>query len=104
MTLLIEEGPISSGTHRTVDLVPVFLDTLTDLDRAAAAEILREFHTRIEQIRAHDDILDIDYEDGDSDLMNALEEALNDAAPDGLFFGAAEGDGACFGFWAIEPD
>ena len=31
--------------------------------------------------------------------LGDLAEALNDAAPAGFYFGASEGDGACFGFW-----
>ena len=31
--------------------------------------------------------------------LEDLAEALNDAAPAGFYFGASEGDGACFGFW-----
>jgi len=31
--------------------------------------------------------------------LEDLAEALNDAAPVGFYFGASEGDGACFGFW-----
>jgi hypothetical protein len=41
----------------------------------------------------------------DDDASGALEElgdALQDVAPTGFYFGADEGDGACFGFWVTE--
>jgi len=31
-------------------------------------------------------------------------DALNEYAPDGYYFGAIEGDGSDFGFWAIEDE
>jgi len=31
--------------------------------------------------------------------LEDLAEVLNDAAPVGFYFGASDGDGACFGFW-----
>ncbi len=34
--------------------------------------------------------------------LGQLHEALNDAAPVGFYFGASDGDGACFGFWIDE--
>lgn len=34
--------------------------------------------------------------------LEDLAEALNDAAPVGFYFGASDGDGACFGFWIDE--
>jgi hypothetical protein len=34
--------------------------------------------------------------------LEDLTEALQDLAPTGFYFGASEGDGACFGFWLSE--
>jgi len=35
-------------------------------------------------------------------ILDELFDLLNDNAPEGYYFGAQEGDGACFGFWSIE--
>lgn len=34
--------------------------------------------------------------------LESLTDRLQDAAPTGFYFGASEGDGACFGFWMTE--
>lgn len=34
--------------------------------------------------------------------LESLIDRLQDAAPTGFYFGASEGDGACFGFWLSE--
>lgn len=34
--------------------------------------------------------------------LESLTDRLQDAAPTGFYFGASEGDGACFGFWLTE--
>ena len=68
------EGSITSGTHRTVDLVPAFLDALVELDRSAANEILREYQDRISQIKEHTDTLDIEHVEEDEYLFDAPPE------------------------------
>lgn len=36
------------------------------------------------------------------ETIQSLADILQDCAPSGFFFGASEGDGACFGFWLNE--
>ena len=38
------------------------------------------------------------------DVINNVFDALNVYAPKGYYFGALEGDGACFGFWPLPDD
>lgn len=38
------------------------------------------------------------------DRVDAMFEALCECAPEGTYFGAHDGDGACFGFWPLDPD
>lgn len=37
-------------------------------------------------------------------ILDELYELLNGICPEGYYFGAQEGDGACFGFWSIEEE
>ena len=83
---------VSEGTLRPEDLIPNFMDVLTLADRSSAEEISDHFN------------LDTEDSDEQSELLEALFEALNAVAPKGCYFGAHEGDGACFGFWGIEED
>jgi hypothetical protein len=41
-------------------------------------------------------------EDVASNALEALTDKLQDLAPSGFYFGASEGDGACFGYWLSE--
>ncbi len=91
-------GSISSGTMREEDLVPVFLDTLEELDRDRAEAI----RTNYADALAH---LESGLEPGGQEdlawLMHDLDDALNRAAPDGYVFGAHDSDGSLYGFWDI---
>ena len=79
----IEEGSTSSDSCKLEDIVNGVSDLIPD-------EILTEFEEANEEDKQYifDDIFDY----------------LNEIAPDGLMFGASEGDGACYGFWKIEDD
>jgi hypothetical protein len=39
-----------------------------------------------------------------SEVIAALIDALDEEAPEGLYFGAIEGDGSDFGFWPVPPE
>jgi|ETNvirnome_2_300_1030623.scaffolds.fasta_scaffold01868_13 hypothetical protein len=90
-------GSISTGTLRTQDLVPVFLQELGRREHPQAAVLA-------ESALGGED--DDPWWVGDdcAALMEELVDALNETAPDGHFFGAHEGDGADFGFWPISDD
>jgi hypothetical protein len=92
-------GSISHGTHRTVDLVPAFLDVLRDLDPSAAAIVDEDYSGQLREIYGHAKNASDDYVDGDAELLTILVDALDNRAPEGYYFGAHEGDGADFGFW-----
>ncbi|HLU25426.1 MAG TPA: hypothetical protein VKZ58_06930 [Longimicrobiales bacterium] len=97
---------VSEGTLRPEDLIPAFIHALKERldevepqghDTAHTRRYIREIEERIETIPDY-------YETADSgwDLVG-LSDALNDYAPEGMYFGAHEGDGALYGFWPIEP-
>lgn len=46
----------------------------------------------------------LDIEDVDYFFHEVLWEAMEDVAPNGMYFGAHEGDGAAFGYWPIPED
>lgn len=109
-------GTVSEGTLRPQDLIPKFMDVLSDmLDDGAIVHDptlhipgLKCLHCRVQ-----DDLGDLerdmdrfDYFDSDrcADDLDHLFNLLNMAAPAGFYFGAHPGDGSDFGFWPEDGD
>jgi hypothetical protein len=91
-------GSISSGTMREEHLIPVFEDAL---DHAGVA------YERPEAVDRLMDGAELDDADWDAVSWYVNEELwglLDDVAPEGTSFGAHEGDGADYGFWAYEDE
>lgn len=93
-------GPVSSGSLRQSDLLRAFAKELEALaersDRSDHQQLVREAHFYLEEEELLADAPSADM------LLIDLTDALQDYAPEGAYFGAAEGDGACFGFWKDE--
>jgi len=98
---------VSEGTLRPEDLIPAFIHALEErLDDAEAQghntahmrRYIREIEERIETIPDYYETADANWD------LAGLYDALNDYAPDGMYFGAHEGDGALYGFWPIEEE
>lgn len=88
---------ISEGTLRTADLLFAFNWALADTPCAGDADLVA---LRAEAAKCAQEINDGREENEDDiEILAELENALNDAAPEYCYFGAHEGDGACFGFW-----
>lgn len=85
----VEVGSIIEGTLRPEDLIPAFIEELKHLD---------EEETYQELIREAENITDYDTEDAQFILDN-LFDALDIFSPPYTFFGAANTDGAAFGYW-----
>ena len=82
-------GSVSSATMRSEDLIPVFLETLKELDK-----VLELDHSGV--IQEGEDIIkreDWDSEDAIIYLNEDLWEALQDCAPPYFYFGSNPGDG-----------
>ena len=101
----IEAGTVSHGTLRPQDLIPAFLDAVRDY---APAHYEGMMAAAFGPIPSH--VMD---EGDDSDwwqsedagfLLEALFNILEEAAPEGMYFGAHPGDGSDFGFWEICED
>lgn len=119
-----EVGSVSWGTLRAGDLIEAFTDALRIYDPERAAAIREEYADIYQAIDEEaercfqageytpwaDVCEDMCYNDDKlseqaSYLVNeALFDALQAVAPEGCYFGASEGDGSDFGFWASEPD
>jgi hypothetical protein len=94
----LKDKVVSDGTLKPEDLIPKFLNALKH-DETAHSKFLKDY-PEILEIQSWDDVDD----ETKSMLVDELTDALNDIAPDGYFFGASDGDGACFGFWKVDPD
>jgi hypothetical protein len=106
-------GTVSWGTMREADLAPKFMEVLEVLDPDRAKEIRAEYEdlfTAVEEAGGWDEFMDEHAFDSDVRetvgylVWEALYDALNDCAPDGMYFGNTEGDGSDYGFWALEPE
>jgi len=78
-------GSISSGTLRAEDLIPAFAAALDP--NSEFATWAKEFYPGITGTRET------------KQLLEDLENALSDIAPDYCYFGTAGGDDTNFGFW-----
>ncbi len=102
MTTFASPGSISYGTLRPQDLLNTFANTLAGLtdggaDHAALIEEALGLATAI-------DLAGSEHNDVSSEVINELSDALDAYSPAGYYFGVHEGDGADFGWWAVETD
>ena len=99
----INVGTVSHGTMRPQDLIPAFLDCLAEVwPEAYEGYMVAAFGPIPAYVQDEGD----DSEWWDSEdahyLLDGLFDALNEAAPEGYYFGAHPGDGSDYGFWACE--
>ena len=93
-------GSVSSGTMRTEDLIPAFLD---ELEYHAKRNHRKDHLAEVKRIREASDAADY-YETDDAgwNLNETLFDALNEYALPYFYFGAHPGDGADYGFWLTD--
>jgi hypothetical protein len=94
---------ISNGTLRTQDLIPAYLRALRELAPAAYQQIAVPGcgFSAFPSYAQEDSDSDWWHSDDAYSLLESLSDALSENAPEGFYFGAHEGDGACFGFWPM---
>src|SRR5947209_697852 len=94
-------GTVSHGTLRTQDLLRAFADEYERLLPFNGARLANEAREIAEAVENYPDN---GPHDEAADVLAELEDALGEiAAREGdYYFGAIEGDGADFGFWATE--
>ena len=90
------EGPVSEGTLRPEDLIPVFARKLRNLTHSHATQGLLSDADLAQHPEVNAQFI--------AEVFYDLMDSLNEYAPKGLQFGAHEGDRACFGWWAEEPE
>lgn len=96
-------GTISHGTMRPQDLIPAFLDALEEVHPEAYEQMMAcAFGPIPAYVQDEGDDSEWWNSDDAAWLLEELFDALNEAAPDGYYFGAHPGDGSDYGFWAIE--
>lgn len=94
---------ISHGTLRTQDLIPAFLDAVQEYAQAEyEALMVCPFPPVPAYVYDEGDDSEWWQSDDASYLLESLFDILNDAAPEGCYFGAHPGDGSDFGFWECE--
>ena len=96
---------------RAEDLIPKFIDVLDTLietgtfdagaDAPDAVVRLDKLHGELGNIERRAEVSGyFDSEEAQYDL-EWLFDALDEFAPEGMYFGALEGDGSDFGFWSF---
>lgn len=90
-----EVGTVIWGTSRMRHILPALLEELERHAPAKAQEILSSY-PEIGEAEGGDDFWVSEVAD---DALWALEDALNEVAPRGFYFGTHPGDGTDFGFW-----
>jgi hypothetical protein len=98
-------GSISTGTLRTEDLLPAFIDAITALGGTLPNDLECVKHMEYTNLPSYasvaviDDAADFWVSDDAGYDMQALENTLQELCPPFVYFGNLEGDGADFGFW-----
>ena len=92
-------GSYSSGTMRSEDLIPTFLDALESVDPVRAREIRLENLSLLNALDAKGEAWDALAEEA-SMFVDDLFDVLNEYCAPYTYFSASEGDGADYGCWA----
>jgi hypothetical protein len=95
-------GTISHGTLRTPDLLEAFGWELQHISAAPGHQALAKEARKRSHYFTWNDLPDgeaVEETDADSELVNALIDALGELAPPYCYFGTHEGDGSDFGYW-----
>lgn len=110
-------GTVSQATMRVQDVLPAIMGVLAEYHPAAFNRIQYDIafgeDRRFTQVQAsivysaicgNDEHSFWDSEFASVILNDDCWDAMQDIAPEGFYFGAHPGDGADYGFWAIEEE
>lgn len=90
----LDLGVISDGTLRAEDVGEALADALRPLRLSRADRALVRAWNRIEDFDSEESV----------ELVASLEDVMQRYCPPFAYYGASEGDGSCFGVWAITDD
>jgi hypothetical protein len=95
---------VSNATLRSEDLLPSYWSAAESLAQLAgkASPIAADTLADLERLVGEDSSEDAWNDELACQLLEELTACLQELAPCGFYFGASEGDGACFGFWLSE--
>ena len=90
---------LSSDTMREEDLIPTFTRFIKEHAEEQNHDLIKRAN-ELKRIKkpGYSGFYYEDEDDADW-ILEELFDALEKIAPDGCYFGAHEGDGACYGFW-----
>lgn len=102
----IEPGSVIESTLRTDDLIPAFAEELNRHNPSAWLSIAARNHEFFQCADEWDYEIACETFPADSQyiLWEDLANALDEIAPEGMYFGAHPGDGSDFGFWPYEDE
>jgi hypothetical protein len=113
-------GTVSWGTMQPRDLVPSFMDVLSDYHKDEYDTILVDLDNLAKDIgfESYENVLELTREDPftgptykfwQSEIMSYILnediwDAMNEIAPHGYHFGSSEGDGSDYGYWKFDDE
>jgi len=96
----VREGTIIHGTLRGYDLYFAFFDELMVLNHELYEKARRSEY--MPPVAAAMDDTHPWWDGGEcTELLHTVMDALDECAPEGMYFGAHPGDGSDFGFWTV---
>lgn len=90
---------VSEGTMGVNALIRKYLDVL----ETYAPDNYKAYIEANPELKDRGVWMALDVQDK-SYIVDELADELDKIAPEGYYFGASEGDGACYGFWSVDPD
>lgn len=90
---------VSEGTMGVNALIRKYLDVL----ETYAPDNYKAYIEANPELKDRNVWMALDVQDK-SYIVDELADELDKIAPEGYYFGASEGDGACYGFWEVDPN
>jgi hypothetical protein len=104
MTRQVHTGTVIAGTLRNEDLLNAFTGEVEYLMAGYLDQSIEQaYYDAKDCLFRYEANPEVD-EGIASEIVNELIDALNEYAPEGMYFGTLEGDGADFGWWYIESE
>lgn len=97
-------GSLIHGTHRNEDLIPVFMSEIFRNDPQKAREIWKSSPNLLQALCDKQAGVGTNWWNSEeaTEICMELQDALQNYAPEGHYFGTHMGDGSDFGYWNDE--